>query len=286
MSVSSAPARSGKTRIPFYRDTRVLAVLIQIVFVVAVITFFVWLFGNMFGNLNSLGISDFQQPFFKIETVNGQTSFFPWFRFLYSSAGFDILDTPISYTRQDTYLRALTVGIVNTIRVGIIGIVLSTILGVLTGIARLSSNWLLSKIALTYIEIIRNTPLLVQLFFWYFAGLLALPRLRTGGRGHSPHPARPDLHDQPRHRHAVDTRHALDRAMGDVCDRRYRAGLAGIPSHQTAGGKAPAAAAAHHLDLRDLLCGGSYRLGSCCRFNRCASSSPPSRTAASVSLAA
>ncbi|MCB0238739.1 MAG: ABC transporter permease subunit, partial [Anaerolineae bacterium] len=180
MSVGSAPAHSGKPRIPFYRDTRVLAVLIQIVFVVAVVTFFVWLFGNMFGNLDSLGISDFQQPFFKIETVNGKTSFFPWFRFLYSSAGFDILDTPISYTRQDTYLRALTVGIVNTLRVGIIGIVLSTILGVLTGIARLSSNWLLSKIALTYIEIIRNTPLLVQLFFWYFAGLLALPRLRTG----------------------------------------------------------------------------------------------------------
>ena len=180
MSVGPAPVQHSKTRIPFYRDTRVLAVLVQVVFAVFVVAFFVWLFGNMFGNLDSLGIRDFQEPFFKIETVNGKTSFFPWFRFLYSSAGFDLLDTPINYTRQDTYLRALTVGIINTLRIGIIGIVLSTILGALTGIARLSSNWLLSKIALTYIEIIRNTPLLVQLFFWYFAGLLALPRLKTG----------------------------------------------------------------------------------------------------------
>lgn len=179
MSVGAAPAQSGKTRIPFYRDTRVLAVLIQVIFAVLVLVFFVWLLGNMSGNLKSLGIRDFEEPFFKVEQVNGQTSLSPWFRFLYSNAGFDILDTPFSYTRQDTYLRALAIGIVNTIRVGLIGIVLSTILGVLTGIARLSSNWLLSKIALAYIEIIRNTPLLVQLFFWYFAGLLALPRLRT-----------------------------------------------------------------------------------------------------------
>ncbi|MCA9869449.1 MAG: ABC transporter permease subunit [Caldilineae bacterium] len=180
MSASSAPAQHNKTRIPFYRDTRVLAVLIQAVFAVFVVVFFVWLFGNMFGNLDTLGITDFQQPFFRVEQVNGKTSLSPWFRFLYSSAGFDILDTPISYTRQDPYLRALAVGIVNTIRVGVIGIILSTLLGVLTGVARLSSNWLLSKIALAYIEVIRNTPLLVQLFFWYFAGLLALPRLRTG----------------------------------------------------------------------------------------------------------
>ncbi|MEZ4767626.1 MAG: ABC transporter permease subunit [Caldilineales bacterium] len=180
MSASSAPAQQNKSRIPFYRDTRVLAVLIQVVFAVFVVVFFVWLFGNMFGNLDTLGITDFQQPFFRVEQVNDRTSISPWFRFLYSSAGFDILDTPISYTRQDPYLRALTVGIVNTIRVGVIGIILSTLLGVLTGVARLSSNWLLSKIALAYIEVIRNTPLLVQLFFWYFAGLLALPRLRTG----------------------------------------------------------------------------------------------------------
>lgn len=180
MAVGPAPAPPGKKRIPFYRDTRVLAVLVQIAFAVVVLGFIGWLLRNMAGNLDTLGIRDFQEPFFRIEEVNGQVSPSPWFRFLFSNAGFDILDTPIEYTRQNTYLRALAVGIINTIRVGILGIVLSTVLGVFTGIARLSSNWLLSKIALVYIEVIRNTPLLVQLFFWYFAGLLALPRLRTG----------------------------------------------------------------------------------------------------------
>lgn len=180
MSVAPVPPSPGKTRIPFYRDTRVLAVLVQIVFAVVVLTFIVWLMANVTGNLDTLGIRDFQEPFFRVEEVNGQISPSPWFRFLFNTAGFDILDTPIEYTRQDTYLRALAVGIVNTIRVGVVGIVLSTVLGVFAGIARLSSNWLLNKLALVYIEIIRNTPLLVQLFFWYFAGLLALPRLRTG----------------------------------------------------------------------------------------------------------
>ncbi len=181
-SESLSVARSGSS-IPFYRDVRVLSVLVQVVFAVVTIAFFAWLLVNMLGNLDTLGITDFQEPLVKVEEVNGQTSYSPWFRFLYSASGFDIQEASfgMAYTRQDTYLDAFSVGIGNTLRVGIIGIILATILGVFTGIARLSNNWLLSKIALTYIEIIRNTPLLVQLFFWFFGALLALPRLRVAG---------------------------------------------------------------------------------------------------------
>jgi len=183
MTSKPMPAVRTGANIPFYRDERILAVLIQVIFAIGIVTLFFWLFRNMLGNLDTLGISDFQEPAVRVEEINGQTSPSPWFRFLFNTAGFDILETSfgMEYTREDTYLTAFTVGIVNTIRVSILGIILTTILGVVTGIARLSSNWLLNRIALVYIEIFRNTPLLVQLFFWYFAGLLALPRLKTAG---------------------------------------------------------------------------------------------------------
>lgn len=89
------------------------------------------------------------------------------FDFLNREAGFAIGETPIAYSPASTYGRAITVGLLNTLRVALIGIVLATILGTLIGIARLSSNWLIRKISSIYVEVMRNVPLLLQLFFWY-----------------------------------------------------------------------------------------------------------------------
>ena len=90
------------------------------------------------------------------------------FGFLWREAGFEIGETgALAYEAADTYLRALGIGLWNTARVASIGVVCATILGTLLGLARLSPNWLLAKLAGAYVELIRNIPLLVQLFFWY-----------------------------------------------------------------------------------------------------------------------
>jgi general L-amino acid transport system permease protein len=98
------------------------------------------------------------------------------YSFLDEAASFDLAEG-IEFSPTDTYARAFLVGVVNTVRVAVVGIILATLLGLLTGIARLSRNWLVSRIATVYVEIIRNTPLLVQLFFLYFAVILKLPKL-------------------------------------------------------------------------------------------------------------
>ena len=90
------------------------------------------------------------------------------FAFLAREACFEIGEqTLLSYGAADNYLRALAVGLANTLRVALVGIVLATLLGTLIGLARLSHNWLVAKLAAGYVEVMRNVPLLVQLFFWY-----------------------------------------------------------------------------------------------------------------------
>jgi general L-amino acid transport system permease protein len=89
------------------------------------------------------------------------------FAFLGREAGMPIVDTWLAYTPKDTYLGAFIVGVVNTLRVAVIGIVLATIIGTLVGISRLSSNWLLSRLAAVYVEVLRDIPPLLQLLFWY-----------------------------------------------------------------------------------------------------------------------
>jgi general L-amino acid transport system permease protein len=100
------------------------------------------------------------------------------FGFWDTTAGFDISQTLIEYSTTSTYGRAFWVGLINTLLVAGIGIVLATILGFIVGIARLSKNWLVSRVAGCYVEIIRNLPLLLQLLFWYNAVLKALPGIR------------------------------------------------------------------------------------------------------------
>src|SRR5882724_1979516 len=100
------------------------------------------------------------------------------FGFWDTTAGFDISQTLIDYTTTSSYGRAFWVGLLNTLLVAALGIVFATILGFIVGIARLSKNWLVAKLAGGYVEIIRNLPLLLQLLFWYNAVLKALPGIR------------------------------------------------------------------------------------------------------------
>jgi general L-amino acid transport system permease protein len=97
------------------------------------------------------------------------------FGFWDQTAGFDINQKLIAYTPLSTYGRAFWVGLLNTALVAALGIALATPLGFAVGIARLSPNWILSKAAMIYVEIMRNTPLLLQLLFWYNAVLKSLP---------------------------------------------------------------------------------------------------------------
>jgi len=128
------------------------------VFIAAIVVAILW--GSLNRNLQQLGIQ-------------------PGFSFLNSQAAFDIGETLISYAPSDTYSRALLVGFVNSLRVMVAGIILTTIVGITAGIARLSDNWLVRKLALVYVEIFRNTPLLLQLLFWYFAVFLTLPKVEN-----------------------------------------------------------------------------------------------------------
>ncbi len=97
------------------------------------------------------------------------------FSFLNSTAGFGVIQSLIPYSEQASYGRAFLVGLVNTLAVAIPGIFIAVILGFVVGVARLSSNWLVAKLATIYVETLRNIPLLLQLFFWYFVVLRPLP---------------------------------------------------------------------------------------------------------------
>jgi general L-amino acid transport system permease protein len=99
------------------------------------------------------------------------------FAFLGREAGMPIADSLLAYNPRDTYFWAFVVGVANTLRVAVIGVVLATILGTLIGISRLSANWLLSRLAAVYVETLRDIPLLLQLLFWYVL-MQALPAAR------------------------------------------------------------------------------------------------------------
>jgi general L-amino acid transport system permease protein len=138
-----------------WSDERVRGIFWQIVVVGIVGSIVWWLWSNTVHNLEVRRIAT-------------------GFGFLNREAGLPIAESLIDYSPADTYLRALVVGLLNTLKVAVVGIILATILGTLMGIARLSRNWLLSKMAGIYIEAIRDLPLLLQLLFWY-AILQSLP---------------------------------------------------------------------------------------------------------------
>lgn len=164
-----APKRAES--IPFWRDIRVLGVLAQIAFLVVVVSGLAWVARNVTQNMSTLGGSQFL-------CADGTSSVRCAFDFLRLDASFAISESLIPYSPSDSYARALLVGALNTIKVSFLGILFATLLGTLTGIARLSSNWLISGVARWYVDIIRNTPLLLQLFFLFFAVILAFPPIR------------------------------------------------------------------------------------------------------------
>jgi general L-amino acid transport system permease protein len=101
------------------------------------------------------------------------------FGFLNSRAGFDIAQTLIAYSSDSTYFRALQVALINTLVVAAVGIVTATIVGLLVGVGRLSNNWLVAKLCTVYVEVFRNIPPLLVIFFWYLGVLALLPSIRT-----------------------------------------------------------------------------------------------------------
>jgi general L-amino acid transport system permease protein len=131
-----------------WRDPKIRAIAIQVLFVAALAAFFAFLAHNTVVNLRRQNIAT-------------------GFGFLEREAAFGIGESLIAYSPADTYARAFLVGLVNTLYVSAIGIVLATILGTVIGLARLSSNWLVAKLAQIYVETFRNIPLPLQLLFWW-----------------------------------------------------------------------------------------------------------------------
>ncbi len=174
-SPASTPTESRaaplwRTVLGYLFDVRVLGVLGQIGFIVLVVFGVRAIGGNFAENAQKLGESQFI-------CRDGTFSYRCAYDFMESEAGFDISDSMIDYVNTDPYWRAFTVGVLNTLKVGIFGVILTAILGTVAGIARLSENWLISKLALGYVELMRNTPLLIQIFFIYFGVILAAPVL-------------------------------------------------------------------------------------------------------------
>jgi general L-amino acid transport system permease protein len=159
MAVESQ-AGPAPARVPFYNDPRVRSLVYQAALIIIVVLLIFGAAQNAIINLQRARIAS-------------------GFGFWEQTAGFDISQTLIAYSSQaSTYGRAFWVGLLNTLLVAGLGIIFATILGFIIGISRLSKNWLLSKVAGAYVEIIRNTPLLLQLLFWYNAVLKALPDIR------------------------------------------------------------------------------------------------------------
>lgn len=146
----------GAPRVSLLYDPAFRSIAFQIVLLVAVIFVGWYLFHNTTQNLASRNIAS-------------------GFGFLGQPAGFDIIQTLVPYGQSATYGEAFVVALLNTMLISAIGIVLATVIGFIVGVARLSSNWIVARLATVYVETLRNIPLLLQIFFWYFAVLRALP---------------------------------------------------------------------------------------------------------------
>ena len=148
-----------KTAIPFWRDERVLKILGQVAFAAALILLGSIIFQNMKTGLAKQGI-----------TVS--------LSFLKGISGFDIGEYAFPYDRNSTYWQAYLVGLVNTLNVSLVGVLFATLFGIILGVARLSTNFIINRLAVFYLELVRNLSLLVFLVFWYLAVFLKLPRMK------------------------------------------------------------------------------------------------------------
>ncbi len=153
------PARNVGKGFSALNDQRVRSVIFQVLLIVGIVSFGWWIVQNTAANLRAQGL-----PF--------------GFGMLKETAGFQINQSLIHYQETSSYGRVYFVGLLNTLLIGAVGIVFATILGFTIGIARLSQNWVIAKMAYVYIEAIRNIPLLLQIFIWYFGVLRLLPSKR------------------------------------------------------------------------------------------------------------
>lgn len=159
MSTANDQLRARDGRDSVWTNPRIRGIATQVTLLV-VIGWFAWeIIDNTVTNLQQRRISS-------------------GYGFLDSTAGFDIVQKLIPYSEVSSYGRAFVVGLINTLLVSALGIIAATILGFIIGIMRLSENWLIRKIATAYVEIVRNLPLLLQLFVWYRAVLKAMPAPR------------------------------------------------------------------------------------------------------------
>lgn len=143
-------------KIVIWRDERFLKIAFQIITLVVVVAVLSVLITNFNRNMAQQG-----------------SSF--GFSFLDNSAGFSVGESLVEYQPQDAYLRVIQVGIVNSLRAIAVGIVLATVVGIVAGVASFSDNWLVYKLSRAYVGLVRNVPLLLQLFFWYFAVFFQFP---------------------------------------------------------------------------------------------------------------
>ena len=149
----------SKTVVDYLNDENVRAILYQIIAIGLVILAGWYLVSNTLVNLERQNIST-------------------GYGFLDLEASFEISESMVQYSAQSSYATALLVGLLNTVKVSLLGIILCTIIGTIFGIARLSSNWIVRKLATVYVEIFRNIPVLLQLFFWYAVIPNAFPHPR------------------------------------------------------------------------------------------------------------
>ena len=143
-----------------FSDPKVREWLFQIITIVAIVSLGWYLFNNTQTNLQHRGITS-------------------GFEFLEHSAGFGIAQHLIDYKESDSYARVFVIGLLNTLLVTVIGVVLATLLGFIIGVARLSPNWMINKLATVYVEVFRNIAPLLQILFWYFAVFLSMPGPRN-----------------------------------------------------------------------------------------------------------
>lgn len=153
------PAGRGGGVVSYFYDPRIRGIVYQFVVFVAIVSLVYWIIGNTIENLNRLNIAS-------------------GFTFLNGRAGFDLSQTLVPFTSDSTYGRALYVGFLNTVLIAVVGIITASILGFMIGIGRLSRNWIIRKLCTTYVEVFRNIPPLLVIFFWYFGVLSVLPSVR------------------------------------------------------------------------------------------------------------
>jgi len=151
--------RSSAARPSLWNDPKARSIVFQTIAIVGVLLFFYYIFQNTLANMEQRGITT-------------------GFGFLNNEAGFGILMSLIPYDESNTYGRTFIVGLLNTVLVSFVGIIFATILGFIMGVARLSRNWLIAKLAAVYVDSLRNIPLLLQMFFWYIVVLQTLPGAR------------------------------------------------------------------------------------------------------------